>query len=167
MRVFISLLITGLTLFLFQATLLHYIPFISKKIDLLPILVVYLGLYSTLSKGGLLSLFLGYTIDTFSGGFLGLYTGLYLFIFFMAKLCWKHFIMRSVIHEASIVTLCIFMAGLLFILALKVLLPTYSTPSIFFIILPQTLLTGIISPLFFMLFKKISIHRAWSGYGDI
>jgi len=167
MRVFTTLLITGLTLFLFQATLLHHIPLISKKIDLLPILVVYLGLYSTLSTGALLSLFLGYTIDTFSGGFLGLYTGLYLFIFFMAKLCWKHFIMRSAIHEAFIVTLCMFMAGLLLILELKVFLPTYSTPSIFFTILPQTLLTGIISPLFFIFFRKISIHRVWSAYEDI
>jgi len=165
MKPFITLSITGLVLFLFQATLLHHLPFIG--IDLLPILVVYLGLYSTISQGGFLSLFLGYIIDTFSGGFLGLYTGLYLFIFFMAKLCWKHFIMRSAIHEASVVALCIFMAGLLFILALKAFLPTYSTPSIFSTILPQTLLTGGISPLFFILFKKISVHSAWSGYGDI
>lgn len=156
MTTFIIFLVTGLILFTVQATLLHCIPLIVKKIDLLPVLVMYLGFHHGLLIGGLLSFLFGVTVDIYSGGFPGLHGGLYLLILFMARFCAKHLMLKSIIREVWTIVFCTSTAGFLLILTLNVLLSTYPIiSSTYKLLLPQTLITGIISPLLLWLFKNI------------
>lgn len=167
MRDLIALFIAGVILLLLQTTLFHHLPFLSKKIDLLAILAAYSGLYLDTSKGSVLSFSLGYMMDTFCGSFLGLYAGLYLFISFVARMCWRHIIVKSAIHESGIVIFCILIAGLLFVLVLKVLFSGYSTlPLLLSVVLIQMFLTGMISPILFPIFRRVSGHKG-NIYGPI
>jgi cell shape-determining protein MreD len=160
MRDLIAIFIAGVILLLLQTTLFHNLPFLSKKIDLLAILAAYCGLYLDAAKASVLSLSLGYMMDTFCGGFLGLYGGLYLFISFVARLCCRHIMLKSAIHESGIAIFSILIAGLLFVLVLRGLFSGYSTLlSLLSVVLVQTFLTGIISPMLFPIFRRVSGHR--------
>ncbi len=167
MRDLIALFIAGIILLLLQTTLFHHLPFLCKRIDLLAILAAYCGLYLDTARGSVLSLSLGYMMDTLCGGFLGLYAGLYLFISFVARLCWRHIIVKSAIHESGIVVFSILISGLFFVLVLRGLFSGYSTlPSLLAVVLVQTFLTGMISPMLFPIFRRVSGHRR-SIYGPI
>lgn len=159
---FLIFLLSALLLTIFQSTLVSLIFPSYLKPDLMLILVVFLGVSFPLLPGAFLVLFCGLLYDTFSGGPLGLFSFVYLFIFFSLKLLARVLILGRTIPFRMALT-----AGLMGVqILLLVLLPAslgkasqVSFPRAEWI-LPQVLLTCLASWPLFHLFRRVDTPPA-------
>lgn len=160
-RFFIFLLCAFL-LTIFQSTLVSLIFPSFLKPDLMIVLVVFLGIYFPLLPGAFLVLFCGLLYDTFSGGTLGLFSLVYLCIYFGLKLLAKFLILGETISFRTILVGSLMGVQTL----LLVLLPPalgmtgrLSWPRADWV-LPQILLTCLFSWPLFTLFRRVDIPPA-------
>ena len=149
-------LLTAFLLAIFQSTLVSRVFPAYLKPDLMIILVIFLGVSFPSLPGAFLVLFCGLLYDAFSGGPLGLFSFVYLFIFFSLKL-----LARVLIIGESFPFRMILTGGLMTVqIALLLLLPPalgrggqFTWPPAGWV-LPQVLLTCLASwPLFYLLRK--------------
>jgi cell shape-determining protein MreD len=73
-------IVVGVCLVVFQTTVLPYLPFSSNFYDLLVPFIVYLGSYRSIRESLPIALFLGFLVDSFSGGFFGVYITAYVWL---------------------------------------------------------------------------------------
>jgi rod shape-determining protein MreD len=157
-RVLFSLLI-GIFFLTLQATLLPSLPIQRIRPDIVLILVLYWGLSASLISGGILSFFLGFLMDLFSGNSFGLYTFSRSLLFFLTRLFKGRFYLESVLSQFLFVFLLALFEGLLILALLSALNPSPlgNLTSLFFsFFFPQSCLTGLISPLLFLLLNKVT-----------
>ena len=162
LRLFIFLL-TAFLLTLVQSTLISLVFPSYLKPDLMILLVIFLGISFPPLPGAFLVLFCGLLYDTFSGGSLGLFAFVYLFIFFSLKVLAKVLILgETLIFRVILVAVlmglqAILLMSLPLILGIAPHLP-WRPPSIWF--LAQVLITcAAIWPLFH-LFRRVDIPPA-------
>jgi rod shape-determining protein MreD len=125
--------------------------------DLVIILTLYLGLFYSPVSGGILTLFLGFLMDLFSGNSFGLYTLSRPIIFYVAQFFRGRFYLESYRSQFLFVFILGLVEGLLIFLLLGVLNPAptgHLYPLLFNFLLPQSFLTGLITPILFPLIYK-------------
>ena len=71
----------SLCLVIFQTTVMPYYPFFEKFYDLLSPFIIYLSLFHSVRDSLPVVLFLGFVMDTLSGGPFGLYLSTYVWLF--------------------------------------------------------------------------------------
>ncbi len=158
-QVIVSLFL-GIFFLSLQATLLPSLPIQRIRPDIVLILILYWGLSSSPVSGGILSFFLGFLMDLFSGNSFGLYTFSRPLLFCLAQLFRGRVYLESILSQFLFVFLFALFEGLLLLIFLSALNPAplgnrYSFFFTFF--LPQSFLTGLISPVLFLLLKTVSL----------
>ena len=158
-RVLFSLVL-GIFFLALQTTLLPSLPIQRIRPDIVLILVLYWGLSTSLVSGGILSLLLGFLMDLFSGNSFGLYTFSRSLVFCLARLFKGQLYLESLLSQFLFVFLFALFEGLVVLSLLLALnpAPLGNLTSLFFtFFFPQSFLTGLISPLFFLLLNKVTL----------
>jgi rod shape-determining protein MreD len=153
------LLLTGIVFLTVQATLFFYLPIERIRPDIVLILILHWGFTLPPVSGGIHALFLGYLMDLFSGNSFGLYTFTRPLLFYLAQLFRSRFYLESFLSQSSFVFVFALLEGLLIFGLLSALNPAplgNLYPLFFTFFLPQSLLTGIITPVLFFLLQKFS-----------
>ena len=152
------LLLLGIFFLTFQTTLLSYLPIQRIRPDIILVLVLYWGLTLPPVSGGIHALFLGYLMDLFSGNSFGLYTFTRPLLFYLAHLFRGGLYLESFPSQSLLVFVFALFEGVLILTLLAALNPAplgnLYTP-FFTFFLPQSFLTGMITPVLFFLLQRV------------
>ena len=154
------LLLLGILFLTFQTTLLCYLPIRRIRPDIVLVIILYWGFTLPPVSGGIHALFLGYLMDLFSGNSFGLYTFTRPLLFYLAQLFRGRLYLESFLSQSLFVFIFALFEGLLILAFLAAFNPEplgnlYSLFFTFF--LPQSFVTGVITPVLFFLLQKISL----------
>ena len=128
---------------------------IAPEISL--ILVVYAGFYLGLARGGALSVVLGFFMDCMTGVVPGLFVISYLLIFLISYVVSFRVYAGGMIFTTAFTAVCVLLEKLLIILMYKVLYGMDVLYEILNISLFQAVVTGILAPAFFALFRRLEV----------
>jgi len=152
------LLLLGILFLTFQTTLLSYHPIQRIRPDIILVLILYWGFTLPPVSGGIHALFLGYLMDLFSGNSFGLYTFTRPLLFYLAQLFKGRLYLESFPSQSLFVFVFALFEGLLILTLLAALNPAplgNLYPPFFTFFLPQSFLTGMITPVLFFFLQKI------------
>jgi rod shape-determining protein MreD len=143
---------------IFQSTLLHECFGIFKP-NLIIIILSYLALNRFAMEGGIMAFLLGYCVELGSGAPFGLYSSVFVLVFYSAKFICEGFYIHTLIAQMSlvVVTTVLSKAYLLLVLSVYessagvVVLLKQATVSI----LPIVSLNFLLTPLLFVILKNI------------
>ncbi len=126
-------------------------------IELSLIAVIYAGFRLDLVKGAALAFVFGFVFDCLVGSVTGLFTLIYLLIFVVSFVV--SFVMDTdKLHFVAIFGfVCALIEQLLVVLFYNLLLQFDAAFSIPFILLPQALLIGLFTPVFFYLMRRLEV----------
>jgi rod shape-determining protein MreD len=146
-----------LILVIVQITILDLFShgWVSMEISL--IVVIYAGFHLDALRGGILSLLLGFFLDCLTSAIFGLYMFLYIIIFYLSMLVAGNVYAGKPALIASFTALCTLLEGLVIVLLYRFVFGTdilYAIPKIF---VPQAVVMGLLSPLFFGLFQRFEV----------
>lgn len=146
-----------LLLVIIQITILDIfaLRWIGMEISLL--VVIYAGFHLDAFRGGLLSLVLGFFLDCLTSAIFGLYTFLYIVIFYFSMIVAGKVYAEKPAFIASFTGLCTLLEGLAIVLLYRFFFGAdilYAIPKIF---IPQAVVLGLLSPLFFRLFQRFEV----------
>lgn len=146
-----------LLLVIAQITILDLfaLRWISMEISL--IVVIYAGFHLDALRGGLLSLVLGFFLDCLTSAIFGLYTFLYVAIFYFSMIVAGKVYAEKPLFIAFFTGLCTFLEGLAIVLLYRFFFGAdilYAIPRIF---IPQAIALGLLSPLSFHLFQRFEV----------
>ena len=141
-----------------QTTALAGLPHQLAKPDLLLILTVYFGLFSSPLAGATLAFLSGYLMDVFSGSIFGIHTFSKTAIFFLTIVIRDRFYVKSPLFQAGIVFSLSIIEGFIIISILGLVSPIGNfVPSFFTFIIPKSLITGLVAPFFIPLIRYVSL----------
>ncbi len=159
MKRFVLPLLAGILFLILQTTLLSFLPIQRIRPDILLIFTLYLTFLLPPISGGMLAMFLGYLMDLFSGNALGFYTFSRPLLFFAAHFFKERFYLEGFSSQFLFAFAFGILEGVLIIILLNTLQPVSLGklyPTLFTFLLPQSLFTGLITPILFYLFQKVS-----------
>ena len=149
-----------LLLVIAQITILDLfsLGWIGMEISL--IVVIYAGFHLDALRGGIVSLLLGFFLDCLTSTIFGLYMFLYVLIFFLSMIVEGRVYAGKPVLIASFTGLCTLLEGLVIVLFYRLAFSAdilYVIPRIF---IPQAIVLGLMSPVFFNLLKRfeVSLH---------
>jgi rod shape-determining protein MreD len=153
------LLLPMLLLFLVivQFTILELFSFGWIGIEISLIVVVYLGFHLDALRGGLLSLLLGFFLDCLTSAIFGLYMFLYVLIFFISNHVGGKIYAGKPAMIASFTALCTILEGLVIVLFYRFVFGADILDAIPKIFIPQAVVVGCLSPLFFILLQRFEV----------
>ncbi len=133
--------------------MMHSLLLKSVDIDLIIIFTVYF-LVSNESSPGIFAFCQGFFLDVFSGGVPGLFTLLYLLVYFAIRIASHPIDLLSPIGRAAIVFIAVIVKDLLMIMLLNIFSISYlftARTGVYFFL--SAVLTGILSIFIFYFFK--------------
>ena len=152
--------LAGVLLLSLQATLLTSLPIHRIRPDVVLILILFLGFSYPTILGGILAFSLGFLFDLFSGNSFGLYTFTRPLIFFVAQLFRSHFYWQGFSFQFLFVFVFALLEGVILLFLVGSLNPS-PFPNLYHSViadlLPQSIVTGLITPILFPLFQKGSV----------
>jgi len=153
-------LLVGILFLVVQATFLPFFPIHRVRPDLLLIFTLYLAFLFPPISGGILAFFMGYLTDLFSGNALGFYALSRSLIFFAAHFFKERIYLEGFYSQFLFAFLFAILEGILILILMNAFqfVPFGKLYPLFFtFLLPQSFFTGLVTPLFFLLFKKGSL----------
>jgi cell shape-determining protein MreD len=150
-RAFLSAL-AGLSLVVFQTSVLDAVFMGRIHVELSLALVVYAGFRMTVLQGATFSFMLGFFLDCLMGAPSGLFTLIYVCIFFISAGVSLRVYAEQMNLIMGFTFLCAMLEGLIIVLFYKVIHDIHLFDDIFRVFLPQALGVAILSPLLFKLF---------------
>ena len=153
------LLLPWLLLFLVivQSTILDVLTLKWIGMEISLIVVIYAGFHLDAFRGSLLSLVLGFFLDCLTSAIFGLYTFLYIVIFYFSLVVTGKVYAEKPAFIASFTGFCILFEGLAIVLLYRIFFGIdilYAIPKIF---IPQAVVLGLLSPLFFRLLQHFEV----------
>jgi rod shape-determining protein MreD len=158
MKRFFLLLLVGVFLLILQTTWLSSFPVHRLRPDLLLIFTLYLAFLFPPTLGGILAFLMGYLMDLFSGNTFGFYALSRTLVFFVAQFLKERFYLEGFSFQCLFAFIFSILEGgftLVLINALQSVPVGNLYASLFTLLLPQSLLTGLASPFLFLLFQKV------------
>jgi len=146
-----------LLLVIVQLTILELFSFGWIGIEISLIVVVYLGFHLDALRGGLLSLLLGFFLDCLTSAIFGLYMFLYVLIFFISNHVGGKIYAGKPAMIASFTALCTILEGLVIVLFYRFVFGADILDAIPKIFIPQAVVVGCLSPLFFILLQRFEV----------
>jgi len=159
MKRFVLPLFAGILLLILQTTLLPFFPIQRIRPDILLIFTLYLTFLFPPILGGILAVSLGYLMDLFSGNALGFYTFTRPLLFFAAHFFKERFYLEGYSSQFLFTFLFGTSEGVLILFLLNALQPVSLGnvyPMLFTFLLPQSFFTGLVAPILFFLFQRVS-----------
>ena len=160
MRRIVLFVFFGIIVLTLQTAVLRFFPIQRFRPDFMLIFTLYLGFSSPPVLGAILSFFTGCFVDLFSGNIFGLYTFSRPALFYGAYLFKSKFYMEGFFSQCIFVFLAAFLEGALLLMFLTLLSP--EPPLGFYLpfllaLVPQSLVTALVTPGLFALLQKGSI----------
>jgi len=147
----------GILFVTLQTTLLS-LPILQRiRPDIVLILILIYALSLPPILGGLLSLFLGYLMDLFSGNTFGLFTFSRPMVFYMAKIIKDRFFLENFQSRFFLTFSIGLIEGLLLLIFLRALNPgprSHLYPLFYSCLLPQSFFTGLLALILIPLFNN-------------
>ncbi|MBU1151064.1 MAG: hypothetical protein KJ800_09000 [Proteobacteria bacterium] len=146
-----------LILVVVQTTILDLFSLGWISIEISLIVVIYAGFHLDALRGGILSLVLGFFLDCLTSAIFGLYTFLYILIFYFAMIVAGKVYGEKPTLIASFTGLCTLLEGLVIVLFYRFVFGAdilYALPKVF---LPQAVVMGLLSPLLFRLLHRFEV----------
>ncbi len=159
MKRFILPLLAGMLLLILQTTFLSFFPIQRIRPDILLIFTLYLTFLFPPILGGILALSMGYLMDLFSGNALGFYTFSRPLIFFAAYFFKERFYLEGFLSQCLFAFIFGMSEGVLILVLLNALQPVSLGslyPRLFTFLRPQSFFTGLVAPILFSLFQRVS-----------
>ncbi len=153
-------LLVGILFLVVQVTLLPFFPIQRVRPDLLLILTLFLAFLFPPISGGILAFCMGYLLDLFSGNALGFYALSRSLVFFTAHFFKGRIYLEGFYSQFLFAFMFSIVEGILILILMNALqfVPFGKLYPLFFTFhLPQSFFTGLVTPLFFLLFKKGSL----------
>lgn len=169
MKRFVLPLLAGILFLIFQTTLLSSLPIQRVRPDILLVFTLYLTFLFPPVVGGIVAMCLGYLMDLFSGSALGVYTFSRPLLFFAAYFFKERFYLEGFSSQFLFAFVFGMSEGVLILILLNALQPVSLGnlyPMLFTFLLPQSFFTGLVAPILFFLFQKVSsplFHRPEQG----
>lgn len=154
----LSFAILGIIILSIQSTFFA-LSFIQRvRPDLLMIFNLYLGLFYPPISGGILTFFLGFITDLFSGNYYGFFSLTRPLIFFIAQFFRNHFYFEDIAYKFIYVFFFNIFEGLLIIFLINLFYSNSESLYLIFFkfLLPQSFSTAILAPIFFKIFNKLN-----------
>jgi rod shape-determining protein MreD len=126
-------------------------------IEISLIVVIYAGFHLDALRGAILSLVLGFFLDCLTSAIFGLYTFLYILIFYLSLIVAGKVYGEKPVLIAFFTALCTLFEGMVIVLLYRFVLGTdilYTIPKIF---IPQAVVVGLLSPFAFGLFHRFEV----------
>jgi rod shape-determining protein MreD len=147
----------GVLFLILQTTLLSYLPIQMIRPDVPLIFTLYLTFLFPPISGGILAMALGYLMDLFSGSTFGVYTFSRPLLFFAAYFSKERFYLEGFSSQFLFVSAFGILEGVLIFILVNAFQPVslgnlYRV--LFVFLLPQSIFTGLITPILFFLFQK-------------
>jgi len=155
MSFYLFLLPLALFLVIFQKSILDLFFFGRIDVEVSLILVIYAGFRLDALRGALLSFVAGFFMDCMMGSVSGLYTLLYVCVFFISSLVSLRVYAEGTALIMMFTFLCAISEGLLIVLFYKALYGVNMLHGMIRVFLPQALVLSFLSPVFFKLFRVI------------
>lgn len=146
-----------LLLVIAQVTILDIFSLGWIGLEVSLIVVIYSGFHLDAVRGGILSLVLGFFLDCLTSAIFGLYTFLYVLLFYFSLLIAGKVYAEKPALIALFTGLCTLVEGIVIVLLYRFVLGAdilYAIPKIF---VPQAVVVGLLSPIFFSLFKRFEV----------
>lgn len=140
-----------------QTTILDLFTFGLFSMEISLIIAIYAGFHLDVLRGGLLSLALGFFLDCLAGAIFGLYTFLYLLVFFLAQIVADRVYREKPALVASFTAVCTLLEGLAIVFFYRSFFGADILSAIPKIFIPQAVVMGLLSPLFFKLFHRFGV----------
>ena len=149
--------IMGVLLIFLQTSVLNLLSMGRINVEISMILVVYAGFRMNLLPGALLSFLLGFFLDCMMGSISGLFALIYVCIFFISVSVSLRVYAEQIRLIMIFSFLCAILEGLMVVLFYKIVYDIIMFDDIFRVFLPQALVVGALSPLFFKLFNFFEV----------
>jgi len=146
-----------LLLVIVQLTILELFSFGWIGIEISLIVVIYLGFHLDTLHGGVLSLLLGFFLDCLTSAIFGLYMFLYVLIFYLSNIAGGKIYAGRPTLIASFTALCTLLEGIVIVLFYRYVFGADILDAIPRIFVPQAVVVGCLSPLFFVLLKHFEV----------
>lgn len=143
----------GLLLVIFQTSLLSGLFMGRLNIEVSLVLVIYAGFRMNVSQGAFLSFLLGFFLDCALGSMSGMFTLIYVCVFFLSVLVSMRVYAEQTLPIMVFSFLCCIFEGLMMVFFFKMIYDINMLESAFRVFLPQALAVGALSPLLFKLFR--------------
>lgn len=150
-------LLVGILLLVIETTFFPFFPIHRVRPDLLFIFTLSLGFLFPPISGGILAFFMGYLTDLFSGNTLGFYTLSRSLLFFAVHFSKERVYLEGFFSQFLFAFLFAILEGVFILIlmnTLQLVALAKLSPLFFTILLPQSFFTGLVTPFFFLLFKK-------------
>ncbi len=149
-----------LLLVIVQITILDLFTLGWVGMEISLVVVIYTGFHLDELRGCMISLLLGFFMDCLTSAMFGLYTFLYILIFYFSMFVAGKIYAEKPSLIAFFTGLCTLLEGVIIVLLYLVLLGTdilYAIPKIF---IPKAILLGLLSPFLFPIFHRFedSLH---------
>ena len=150
-------LLMGILFLVIQTTFLPFFPIHRVRPDLLLIFTLFLAFFFPPISGGILAFFMGYFTDLFSGNALGFYALSRSLVFFTAHFFKERIYLEGFYSQFLFAFIFAISEGILILILVNAfqfvpLAKLY--PFFFAFLLPQSFFTGLVTPFFFLLFKR-------------
>jgi rod shape-determining protein MreD len=146
-----------LLLVIAQITILELFSFGGIGIEISLIVVIYLGFHLDALRGGILCLLLGFFMDCLTSAIFGLYMFLYVLIFYISNIAGGRIYAGRPALIASFTALCTLLEGIVIVLFYRFVFGADILDAIPKIFVPQAVVVGCMSPLFFILLKHFEV----------
>jgi rod shape-determining protein MreD len=158
---YILLPVVALLVVIFQMTILNVVVLYKINIEMSLALAVYAGLRMDALKGGGLIMLVGYLMDCMVGSATGFFIFLYVSTFFVSMLVSSRIYIDKAFFVGFFTAICASIEGLMIILFYRFIYEIDIYTNLWTAYIPQALLVGILSPLFFKVFGKIGVLLKW------
>lgn len=164
MMVYLFYSAISLTLIIFQSTILSNFLFFDKLYDLLIPFILYLSLFRPFSEGILVSVFIGFVMDSISGGPFGLYITSYFWVFIGVRWVIQYLHAGSFVLLTFAVGIGVLVENIIFISTVAVIAPDWEFPkTVVTNLISQMLLAVFTGPFIISFFKQMHIKLdLWS-----
>ena len=152
-----------LCLLIFQTTIVPYLPFLDSFYDLLLPFILYLGLFRSVAEGLPVVLFLGFIMDSLSGGPFGLNLTAYLWLFIGMMWVIKFLHVGNSLLLLFVVAIGVLIENFIFIGTIAVLEPGTRLPSVASSTVSAQVLWAICTGPFFLMFFNY-MHKRWNKW---
>lgn len=154
---YLFLPVFSLLLIVFQTTVLDLFFMGKIGLEISLVLVVYAGFYLDIIKGGAMSFILGFFLDCVTSSITGLFTSIYVVIFFLSRAVSLRVYMEGLTFIMCFTFTCAFSEGIAIILIYKFFLGVDMFHDVLRVFLPQALVTGVLSPALFTIFSRFEV----------
>ncbi len=148
-----------LFLVIVQITILDLFSLGRIGMEISLIVVIYAGFHLDALRGGILSLMLGFFLDCLTSAIFGLYTLIYILIFYLSMVVAGKVYGEKPLLIAIFAGFCTLLEGLLIILLYRFVFATdmfYTLPKVF---IPQAVVVALLSPVLFRFFRSFEVFR--------